>query len=92
MEGITNTAQETSTLPPISDVDVVRAWRDRKYRCSLSAEQLQMLPGNPAGPTDLTGDELKASGFFPDLEEVITTSRDCTLSTFNHWKACGCPS
>lgn len=91
MDVITNVAQETPNPPPMPDVDIVRAWRDPRYRRSLSIEQLQALPGNPAGPTDLTGDELKASGFFPDLEEVITTARDCTLSTFNHWKACGCP-
>lgn len=91
MEVITNTAPQTSTLPPISDVDIVRAWRDSRYRRNLSAEQLQALPGNPAGPTELTGDELKAAGFWPDLEEkVLTTAFDCTDLTFNHLKACGC--
>jgi mersacidin/lichenicidin family type 2 lantibiotic len=91
VEVIHNVAPETLTLPPMSDVDIVRAWRDSRYRRSLSAEQLQMVPGNPAGPTDLTGDELKAAGFWPNLEEeVLTTAIDCTDFTFNHWKACGC--
>lgn len=91
MEVITNTAQETSTLPLISDVDIVRAWRDPRYRRNLSAEQLQMLPGNPAGPTEFTSDELKAAGFWPDLEEkVLTTAFDCTDLTFASLKACGC--
>lgn len=90
MEIITNVAQEAPN-PPMSNVDIVRAWRDPRYRRNLSAEQLQALPGNPAGPTELTADELKASGVFPDLEEIITTARECTMFTFNHWKACGCP-
>lgn len=29
--------------------DIVRAWKDETYRQSLSEEQLQMLPANPAG-------------------------------------------
>ncbi len=90
MEVITNAAQEMTIQPPMSEVEIVRAWRDPRYRRSLSAGQLQMLPGNPAGPTDLTGYELKAAGFWPDLEEIITTARTCTELTFNHWKACGC--
>lgn len=91
MEVITNVAPETPNLPPMSDVDIVRAWRNPRYRRSLSAEQMQTLPGNPAGPTDLTGDELKAAGFWPDLEEkVLTTAFDCTDLTFAGLKACGC--
>ena len=91
MDVITNVAQETPNPPPMSHVDIVRAWRDPGYRRNLSAEQLQMLPGNPAGPTDLTGDELKAAGFWPDLEEILTTAQTCTEITFNNWIRCGCP-
>jgi len=29
--------------------DVVRAWKDETYRQTLSDEQLEMLPANPAG-------------------------------------------
>lgn len=36
--------------------DIVRAWKDEIYRQSLSEEQLQSLPANPAG--ELTDDEL----------------------------------
>src|SRR5579862_936816 len=91
MDVITNVAQETSVLLPISDVDIVRAWRDPRYRRSLSAEQLQRLPGNPAGPTDLTTDELKAAAGLALGEEAFeTTAPNCTVCTFNNWKACGC--
>ncbi len=90
MEIVTNVAQQTPNPPPMSGVDIIRAWRDPRYRRSLSAGQLQMLPGNPAGPAELTGDELKAAGFFPDLEEVLTTALTCTELTFNNWTRCGC--
>jgi hypothetical protein len=42
----------------------------------------------------LTDQELKvASGLSFEEEEfaVLTTSRLCTTTTFNHWHACGCP-
>jgi mersacidin/lichenicidin family type 2 lantibiotic len=90
MEVITHVSPETAVPPPVSDVDIVRAWRDSRYRRSLSAEQLQRLPGNPAGPTDLTSDELKAAGFWPGLDEVVTTNIACTEPTYGHMKTCGC--
>jgi mersacidin/lichenicidin family type 2 lantibiotic len=34
----------------VSDLDVVRAWKDEGYRRSLTPEQLARLPQNPAGP------------------------------------------
>ncbi len=91
MEGLAVATQETvvSTLP--SDLDVVRAWKDARYRRSLSAGQLQSLPANPAGPIELTNDELKlASGLALGAEAIITTAITCTEFTFIHWKACGC--
>lgn len=30
-------------------VDVIRAWKDKAYRASLTAEELASLPENPAG-------------------------------------------
>ena len=32
-----------------TNVDVARAWKDRDYRNSLSAEQLAALPKSPVG-------------------------------------------
>jgi mersacidin/lichenicidin family type 2 lantibiotic len=91
MEAISNIPQDTQFLPLMSDLDIVRAWRDPRYRRSLSAEQLQRLPGNPAGPTDLTVDDLKAAaGLALGADAAITTAITCTEHTFNHWKACGC--
>jgi mersacidin/lichenicidin family type 2 lantibiotic len=88
MEGITAIPQ---VQPAMSNLDVIRAWKDASYRRSLSSEQLQTLPGNPAGPTELTDDELKAaSGLALGTEAIITTAIDCTICTFHNWKACGC--
>lgn len=88
MEAISSILQDTQ-LPPISDLDIVRAWKDPRYRRSLSAEQLQRLPGNPAGPTDLTADEVELAA---GLKEAmpLTTAIACTEPTFAHQAACGC--
>jgi len=42
----------------MSELDIIRAWKDRAYRNSLSAEQLAHLPEHPAGAIELTDDEL----------------------------------
>lgn len=92
MEVIVNTSQNTQLPPSMSNLDIVRAWRNPRYMRSLSAEQLQRLPGNPAGPSDLTADEMKAAaGLGPGERGLITTNFACTLPTFANWKSCGCP-
>jgi mersacidin/lichenicidin family type 2 lantibiotic len=78
----------------MTNLDVVRSWKDTRYRRSLSAQQLQTLPEHPSGSAMLTDQELKAaSGLICDEDEftAITTSILCTTTTFNHWKSCGCP-
>lgn len=71
------------------DFDVVRAWRDAKYRRSLTPEQLARLPENPAGMVELNDAQLEsaggARGGIP-----LTTAPMCTLYSFLGWKACGC--
>lgn len=42
----------------MENVDIVRAWKDEKYRQSLSQEQLSKLPEHPAGMIELTELEL----------------------------------
>lgn len=75
----------------MSNLDIVRAWRNPRYMRSLSAEQLQRLPGNPAGPSDLTADEVKAAaGLWSEEAGIITTNFACTMYTYGY-KACGCP-
>ncbi len=87
MERIVHTPTET--------LDVIRSWRDPRYRRSLSLQQLQTLPEHPAGSAMLTDQELKiAGGLMLDEDEDFsipgTTAPECTLLTFHNWKSCGC--
>jgi len=93
MENFVNAPTGTSTPVPMADLDVIRSWKDPRYRRSLSAQQLQMLPEHPAGPAVLGDQELKvASGLMLDEEISIplTTALGCTEFTFHGWKSCGC--
>lgn len=79
---------------PISNLNVVRSWKDPRYRRTLSIQQLHRLPQHPAGSAMLTDQELKAaSGLTCNEDEftAITTAIFCTTTTFHHWKSCGCP-
>jgi mersacidin/lichenicidin family type 2 lantibiotic len=92
MENIANVVQDPAVLSQMSNVDIVRAWKDAGYRRSLSAEQLQRLPGNPAGPTQLSDDDLVvAGGLTKEASIPLTTALGCTEWTFHSWKSCGCP-
>jgi len=42
----------------MSELDIIRAWKDKTYRNSLSADELAQLPEHPAGAIELTNDEL----------------------------------
>ena len=87
MEGIAST--------PTATTDVIRSWKDPRYRRSLSTQQLQTLPQHPAGPEMLTDQELKMAGglMWDENDEFSipgTTAPECTLWTFHNWKSCGC--
>jgi mersacidin/lichenicidin family type 2 lantibiotic len=43
-------------------MDYVRAWKDPVYRASLSEDERQSLPPNPAGLVELNEAELDAAG------------------------------
>ena len=42
------------------NLDIARAWKDEIYRQSLDADELALLPENPAGSFELSEDELMA--------------------------------
>jgi mersacidin/lichenicidin family type 2 lantibiotic len=42
----------------MSNVDIVRAWKDAEYRQSLSVEEQAYLPEHPAGAIELADEEL----------------------------------
>lgn len=39
-------------------IDVVRAWKDEEYRNSLSDDERQAIPDNPAGVLELSDSDL----------------------------------
>ncbi len=93
MEGTVRPLMETPMAASISNLDIVRSWKDPRYRRNLSAQQFQTLPEHPAGAAMLTGRELKAASGLIDSEDefgVLTTSFDCTSPTFLNSRMCGC--
>lgn len=42
----------------MSNVDIIRAWKDEEYRLSLTEAQLAALPPNPAGLIELQETDL----------------------------------
>ena len=70
--------------------DIVRAWKDEAYRQSLSDEQSNTLPANPAG--ELTGAELSSinggwgfgpSAFFAHGSEFHSLAFECNEALFS---------
>ena len=55
----------------MSQIDVIRMWKDAEYRQSLSAAELARVPAHPAGLIELTEDELAtAAGGAPGLPSL----------------------
>ncbi|MDY6876289.1 MAG: mersacidin/lichenicidin family type 2 lantibiotic [Chloroflexota bacterium] len=50
----------------MSNLDVIRAWKDEGYRNSLSEAERALLPENPAGAIELTDADLDAAGAATD--------------------------
>jgi mersacidin/lichenicidin family type 2 lantibiotic len=54
-------------------IDITRAWKDPEYRKTLTPEELATIPPNPAGPTELTEEQLAdvsaASGHIMCVEQ-----------------------
>lgn len=42
----------------MSNEKIIRAWKDKAYRESLSSSEKAALPENPAGPVELTEEQL----------------------------------
>jgi mersacidin/lichenicidin family type 2 lantibiotic len=63
----------------MSHENIVRAWKDEEFRNSLSAEELALLPENPAGVIELEDAELEAvtGGRRPVTKFTETCSGEC---------------
>ena len=64
----------------MSDLDIIRAWKDKTYRNSLSAEQLAQLPEHPAGSIELTDDELTSIDGAAATPSIIPLTLLCTIT------------
>jgi mersacidin/lichenicidin family type 2 lantibiotic len=42
----------------MTNIDIVRAWKDEEYRAGLTAAELASLPQNPAGTVELTDEQM----------------------------------
>jgi mersacidin/lichenicidin family type 2 lantibiotic len=66
----------------MSQLDIVRAWKDATYRRSLTPQQRANLPGNPAGELALSDEEMLVASGLKNEARYITTAWFCTLYTF----------
>ncbi len=62
----------------MSNVDIIRAWKDAEYRASLSPEQLAKLPQNPAGTNILRDAEVNEQDL--EVAGIRTFCTRCTAS------------
>ncbi|MCB1269669.1 MAG: mersacidin/lichenicidin family type 2 lantibiotic, partial [Microthrixaceae bacterium] len=51
------TAKEHNKM--LSNTTIIRAWRDKTFRASLSQEQMQNMPEHPCGIIELSDDSLR---------------------------------
>jgi mersacidin/lichenicidin family type 2 lantibiotic len=61
--------------------DITRAWKDEAYRQTLTTEELNLLPANPAGELELTDTELDtvSGGFCPGTAFFSTHNNSVAL-------------
>lgn len=69
----------------MSQIDVVRAWKDELYRASLSNEELTCLPEHPAGLIELGDGDL--NGIVGASTEMVFSLGCCSGLTLD-WEAC----
>jgi mersacidin/lichenicidin family type 2 lantibiotic len=65
------------------EFDIVRAWKDARYRQGLTSEQQAMLPENPIGAVELTNAELETvqgGSFGNDQMGSYVAGGDCLIS------------
>ena len=61
----------------MSNLDVIRAWKDEEYRGSLNDDQLAMLPHNPAGLVELTNPLLCDTEITVEHSDLWLTECSC---------------
>ena len=70
----------------MSNIDIIRAWKNPAYRDGLSSEERSLLPAHPAGLVELSDSELKQASGIGAL--VNTTAQNCTEFTLIKHRCC----
>ncbi|MGK7953903.1 MAG: mersacidin/lichenicidin family type 2 lantibiotic [Crocosphaera sp.] len=62
----------------MSNIDIIRAWKDEEYRNSLSDSEKAQLPENPAGAIELDDEDMSSmSGGNAGEHEHTKTCEHC---------------
>lgn len=78
----------------MSNFDIVRAWKDEKYRNSLSSEEQALLPANPAGDIELSDDLLAQVSGGEEAGTAINFTAGCCGSVYHscYWYCVSTPT
>jgi mersacidin/lichenicidin family type 2 lantibiotic len=70
----------------MSNVNIIRAWKDDDYLESLSEEERSHLPENPAGIIELSDREMEAvaGGFAENTAVCINVNVNNNIDIFNN--------
>jgi len=63
----------------MSNIDVIRAWKDEEYRLGLSEAERALLPAHPAGAVEISDADLRA-GNVAITPSHIDTNCICTFN------------
>jgi mersacidin/lichenicidin family type 2 lantibiotic len=58
---------------------IIRAWKDDDYLMSLSTDERQALPKNPAGLVEFSGADLNRAARIFSLSGVLIFTMCCTV-------------
>ncbi|HEY0606441.1 MAG TPA: mersacidin/lichenicidin family type 2 lantibiotic [Herpetosiphonaceae bacterium] len=67
----------------MSNVEIIRAWKDEEFRSSLSAAQLAMLPAHPAGMIEVSDAVFGNAGDCDTWDEMACSSV-CIVASCQH--------
>jgi mersacidin/lichenicidin family type 2 lantibiotic len=65
----------------MSHESIIRAWKDQSFRNGLSAEDLALMPENPAGLIELDDVQLQAAAGAMRPRD-LTVNNTCTVDTY----------
>jgi mersacidin/lichenicidin family type 2 lantibiotic len=86
---ITRSTITTKEKREMTKPDIIRAWKDEEYRCSLSESERAVLPQDPAGVIELSDSELRAA----DGGTTVTiTLPICNTNIFTMSCITACPT